>query len=396
MQDNNYFSGQKVNINDVSNVDAEDHLVQNYIERQLIDNPNAIKPVSIDTTNSRGIYIFVISDVHIASRGANLLKLLRHMKQLQPLDNVYYILNGDLMNNAIPGSVSSQLKDLANPEETQKILIKIFKKYLPKDRNRVAIFGTGNHEDRTPNVAGINPLKTVATALDIYHRFADLMYLIDFNIQSVDGKATKKYRVFGRHGSGGGSSVGVALDKIFGLYKVFQDFDLAIEGHLHKNGQATKCYNAITDDGIKTKVVNAVTANAYQEYGDYAARIALPPSDTDNFLYEINLVKNPNYELAPRSQRSKHEKYVFNLNTHCMDKFLLKYGEQISQGDLNAELDQMYNEVNALDDIDELTKCVKELTADALTSISNILNDVAIQTLTPKKENSNDENVEDK
>lgn len=196
----------------------------------------------------------------------------------------YAILNGDMINNAIKTAVSDIYTEDSNPEEQ---IARVARRFW-KIRERILAIGTGNHEERTYKLTGIDPSRYLAVRLGLEERYSPNSFLLFVSVgrshNSRDSNIKKQvYSIFSQHGFGGGKKNGSKLNNLNDLDKIVADCDLYITNHTH-----TPILNAMRTficDLQNKKIIEKkkyfMNANAYMRFGGYGLRYGFAPSALD-------------------------------------------------------------------------------------------------------------------
>ncbi|MFA6860585.1 MAG: metallophosphoesterase [Clostridia bacterium] len=273
-------------------------LSQIYIDRQKIDAPDSIKPFFFDFSRYNNVFTMFLSDLHIGSRNFEFTKFIRQLNEALKIPNLLLIINGDALNSAIQGSVSNVYKDYANPSEQARIFMEVIKPFVKK--RQVKIIGTsGNHEERINQVVGIDTVRNCFAGLGIEEYYAPNIYVVTVRVKCPQEKdGYKDLTIVGYHGTGMGGSASSSATQTLQLMRIVPVVDILAAGHTHKSIRTDS--TIIVKDPVTGKDmfqnVTALLINSYQGYGGYAARQAMPPSCTDNFILDVSAGANLDYE----------------------------------------------------------------------------------------------------
>ena len=225
--------------------------------------------------------VFPIGDVHDGEKWNDIELVKSFVQYVADKPNRYVILNGDLFNNAIKTSVSDIYDEEHGPEDQILSLVNV----LRPIRSRILAMGTGNHEERTCILTGIDPSRYAAVRLGIEDRYSDNPFMLFVSVgQSHNATAsrTKKqvYKIFVQHGYGGGKKNGSKLNTLNDSDRIIADADLYIMGHTHTPianvGSVFIC-------DIQNKTLNRINKyylmhNAYLWFGGYGLRQGFSPA----------------------------------------------------------------------------------------------------------------------
>lgn len=198
--------------------------------------------------------------------------------------NRYVILNGDLLNNAIKTSVSDTYEETSTPE--QQIGTIAFR--LMQIKYRILAMGSGNHEERTLKLTGIDPSRYLAVRLGIEERYSSNSFVLFLRFGQLKpackGKEWKaSYSIFVQHGYGGGKKNGSKLNNLNDSDQIIADADLYIMGHTHTPIANVK--STFVCDQRNNKVVRKnkyyLMHNAYLSFGGYGLRQGFSPASKE-------------------------------------------------------------------------------------------------------------------
>lgn len=237
-----------------------------------------MKKIKYNLGKNNAFQLVVLGDMHIGDDLCDVDLIKQTINYIKETPNCYAILNGDLMNNALKTSKSDSYLETMTMEQQQDFLIQLL--YPIKDK--ILVIATGNHEYRTNLLAGINPLKAVAYALNKPDIYTDGAFVLRLEFGQVCGtKTPNKYMVFGIHGTGGGRRMGSSANVLEDMSKIRPDMDLYIHSHTHTQlnfSDMVFLYDAMHDKDIEHQRTY-YNANAFLKYGGYAEQKGYVPTD---------------------------------------------------------------------------------------------------------------------
>lgn len=197
----------------------------------------------------------------------------------------FVILNGDLINNAIKTSVS----DNYGTNDPEYEIGHIARLFMPI-KDRILAMGSGNHEERTLKLTGIDPSRYIAVRLGIEERYASNSFLLFVSVgrsqthrPSHSSPRKQVYKIFVQHGYGGGKKNGSKLNNLNSSDSIVADADLYIMGHTHT--PIANVMSTFLCDQSNRQVYRHnkyyLMHNAYLEYGGYGLRQGLSPASTE-------------------------------------------------------------------------------------------------------------------
>lgn len=247
-----------------------------------------MKIISINLNQERNevineIKIKPLSDMHIGDKLSNLKEIKKVLEEIKNESNTYTILNGDMCNTAIKSSKS----DVYSEELTPMQQIIQLHELLEPIKDKIFVIASGNHEDRIQRETDIDIIRIAARELGIEDRYADGMWYLFLQFGQEQGRKTRvspvMYQITGYHGSGNGRKSGGKINRLEEMHEV-TTADLYIMSHTHKP-IITKGVIFIPDEQHKTLIKKEqyyLMTNSFLEYGGYAEKLGLPPSNTGN------------------------------------------------------------------------------------------------------------------
>lgn len=246
-------------------------------------------PIDLDS-----IEVIPIGDVHEGEDMFDLDLFDSIIRYVLEKPNRYVILNGDLLNNAIKTSVSDTYEETSTPE--QQIGTVAFR--LMKIKDRILAMGSGNHEERTLKLTGIDPSRYLAVRLGIEDRYSSNSFVLFLRFGQLRDKITDKkrpavYKIFVQHGYGGGKKNGSKLNNLNDSDQIIADADLYIMGHTHTPIANVK--STFVCDTRNNKVLRQnkyfLMHNAYLKFGGYGLRYGFSPASKEITYATLSIQK---------------------------------------------------------------------------------------------------------
>lgn len=230
-----------------------------------------MKFITRDLGDHESIYIIPLSDVHIGEEGFNETLLDNIIKMVLKQDNLFVVLLGDLINNALKTSKSDVYTATMTPQQQVNYIVDKLKPI----RHKILGSVSGNHEDRTSKDAGIDLSAVIAQFLDIPYDSASLVYQIK---HGTKGSGKNNYVIYTTHGFGGGGSKGAKANKLQKLSELCLA-DLYVMGHIH---DVVTFSDAIyvpdtRHDRVVLKKRTYLSTGSCLQYGGYAEKMLLRP-----------------------------------------------------------------------------------------------------------------------
>lgn len=211
-------------------------------------------------------YLIPVGDVHLGStafgaRGRALLE--GYLEWVSARPNARIFLMGDLFDVATRTSKTSPFES-SSSEYTEAL--KIFKPYAKKIVGAIR----GNHCQRLLDHAGYDPMAQFCAALDI--PYLGLSAVIRFNVGS------QTYYGYFHHSTGGGGTLGAALNRAVKLQEIVQGIDFYAIGHNHNLINGVRTVYTPGEQGIEERRIWYVDCGSYLDYpGSYAEAAMYAP-----------------------------------------------------------------------------------------------------------------------
>lgn len=235
-------------------------------------------------TDENHFKLLVLGDFHLGDELCDIDEIKRVIKYAKDTPDVYVILNGDLMNNALKISKSDSYLETMTTAQQQDALVEL----LMPIKDKILVLCSGNHEYRTEVLTGINPLRYVASQLGIMDKYCDISYTINLTFGNCYGtKAKNHYMIYGTHGTGGGRRIGGIANSLEDMRKIIYNADLYVHSHTHKSITWNDVCYEMTQSGLREKQQVFYNSNAFLKYGGYTERFKLAPSSTQTSILNI-------------------------------------------------------------------------------------------------------------
>lgn len=233
------------------------------------------------------IKIIVIADAHIGDPLLDEKLLKETINYIKENDNVFCILNGDLMNTAIKSSVSDVYSETMSPMQQIEELVRL----LEPIKNKILCATAGNHERRIEKETSIDIMNIAMKELGLGHRYTNnafYLYLY-FGEKEQGRKAPMVYTLFSYHGNGGGRKSGGKLNRVVDMSNTCIA-DVYIMSHVHEPiGTKKAIYLPDYPNKALTKKEMLFTiSNSYLNYGGYASQYGYNPSSTSRIEIILN------------------------------------------------------------------------------------------------------------
>lgn len=249
------------------------NLVEPYIIAQFPEKP-ALKRMKV----------VPISDVHYGAKSHFKSKFIEHLRWIEATDEVVAFLNGDMVENAVEGSIGSAIYDsFLTPDE--QIYGSVSKgepgmiELLRPIAHKILWAQPGNHEARSRK-CDIDPLKVICAMLDIPF-FKEPVY--------ADILAWgQRFTFYCHHGKSGSGTPGGKLNAAAKPAEFQEPMHFIIMGHVHdsmanpvKRFVRKREYDAkghVTERKIEGRnQYTVICPSFYQYFGSYGSRFAYEP-----------------------------------------------------------------------------------------------------------------------
>ena len=230
--------------------------------------------------------LYTLADLHIGDAHCNESEVLARVKAVADDPYGLCVLNGDLMNTALPNSVSDVYGEIMSPMQQITYLVNMLRPIAGKIIGVTA----GNHENRVYRSDGIDVMRLVCRELGIEEKYAPEGVLIFLrfgtkaNPQHVkEGRNPRQwYTIYATHGSGGGRKEGSKAIRLADMASIV-DADLYLHSHTHLPMVMKECYHRTDSSNCVAKMVTRLFVNtgAALEYGGYGQAQEFKPASLD-------------------------------------------------------------------------------------------------------------------
>lgn len=245
-----------------------------------------MKPIKIDLSeNLKEIEIVPIADIHLGDPMCDYRRVMETIQYIDEHDNVYCVLNGDLMDCAIRTSIGDSYSAEIPPMSQLQKCVEIFKPLA--DANKILCVLPGNHEERIYKTDGVDMTSLMCQQLDIPERYSNTTALLFLRFGRDCGRnhhnRKECYTIYCNHGNGGGRKEGGKVNRVADLASVV-DADIYIGSHTHLPFVMKEAFFRIDTANSSVAKVDKLFVNtsAALEYGGYGDRAAFKPASLDN------------------------------------------------------------------------------------------------------------------
>ena len=214
----------------MQNVDWEAVLVRHgaiTAERNAEELKQRHATIDLSQHGDSPVCIMQMSDVHIGSPQCDVATLIRHIKLLKSIPNLYAILDGDMLEWAISNrQLDAVLGQVGSPQEQ----VRVFGAMLSDLAEKCVAFVTGNHDERGFRMGGVDVFEFLVSAVKRHG-----IYLRDGGVLRIKlaGDVEYTWRVSHGDGLGGHSMYSNTAAMARNARHEVGHCDVASAGHTH-------------------------------------------------------------------------------------------------------------------------------------------------------------------
>ncbi len=226
--------------------------------------------LSLDIPGDHG-YLIPIGDLHrgdchLSARGLH--KLTGYLDWVKARPHAFVFLMGDILNVA---SRSSKTNPFESDKDEYAKSVALFKPYAKQIVGCI----TGNHEQRMFREFGFNPLQPFCTELGVPFCGYSAVLKVRVGRRAKTGPRANEYRQmywgYAHHGTGGGGTLGGALNRKVKLQEIVHGMDWYMAGHDHQLITGTRNILLPKRDLITHQRVHYIDTGSFLDWeGSYA------------------------------------------------------------------------------------------------------------------------------
>jgi hypothetical protein len=224
--------------------------------------------------------LVIFSDEHIGDPFCDMNFLKERIEYVKNNENVYCLLNGDIMDNATTTSVGDTYSQTYSPDQQIDIATELF---MPI-KDKILGITKGNHEHRTYKKEGIDIMKAVARNLGCLSFYSNTALLLFIKFGTCKKKPSSKmmYSVYMKHGAGGGLKEGAKAIRLADMANIV-DADVYVHSHTHLAMALKEDFMRVDRLNCIAKPVTKLFVNtsANLNYGGYGETIGCKPASKD-------------------------------------------------------------------------------------------------------------------
>ena len=232
---------------------------------------------------SREITVIPVSDVHLGAIEHCQREWENFCNIVRDTPDTYITLGGDLINNSIRSSVANPFDEIMRPREQKKRMVE----YLTPIRDRILCAVSGNHEARSAKETDTDITYDIMAKLDLEDIYRENAAFIKLSLGSRSSGSDRSYVSYilcVTHGTGGGIYTGAAVNRNERFSHMIEGVDCFFIGHTHKGtvSRPTKLVVDSNSNKIYTRSITVVSSESWLNYGGYALKKMLLPSEVAN------------------------------------------------------------------------------------------------------------------
>ena len=241
-----------------------------------------IKTVSHDLGAFDELRILPLADLHLGDIRSDFRKIQEYLEYIRTNDNVYCILNGDLMDCAITASIGDTYGASLQPMQQLAQCVKIFEPI----KDKILLVLPGNHEARIYRTDGLDMTQLMCNQLMIADRYSpeSALLFVRFGRSKVPGRHGRAvlYSIYCVHGSSGGRMEGSKINRLMQLGSIV-DADIYVHSHTHLPAVVKSAYFRVCTSNNSVEKVDKLFVNtaAALDWGGYAELQSYKPASLE-------------------------------------------------------------------------------------------------------------------
>lgn len=249
-----------------------------------------MKPIKVDlSADLEEIKVVPVGDYHLGDPQSDYKKIMAEIEYIKNNDDVFFIMQGDLMNSAIKSSISDCYGETLTPMEELQECVKLFEPIAHKCLCCVP----GNHELRHLKTNGVDMTWLCCKQLRIEDRYSPTtaVVFLRFGQLGTVGSHKRKacYTIYVAHGTSGGRKEGSKINRLADLSSVV-DCDIYVVGHSHLPAVFKERFArpSMANSSITYCDKLYINTSAKLEYGGYGDYGGFKPASTDTPVIVLN------------------------------------------------------------------------------------------------------------
>lgn len=236
--------------------------------------------------------ILPLADFHLGDIHSDFKKIQEYLAYIKDNDNVFTVLNGDMMDAAIQSSIGDTYGASLQPMEQLAQCVKIFEPITDK----ILAVTPGNHEQRIYKTDGLDLTQLMCNQLGIGDRYspASVLLFIRFGKDKKHDHHSRPilYTIYCVHGSGGGRTEGGKVNRLMQLGNIV-DADIFVHSHTHTPAIVKTGYYRVSAANSSVQKVDKLFVNtaATLDYGGYGELQSYKPTSIEMPIIVLNGTK---------------------------------------------------------------------------------------------------------
>ena len=234
-----------------------------------------MRAIKCDLPYADKIEIHPMADLHIGDAHSDYKGVVERIEYIKNTPNAYVILDGDLMDTAIAGSVGDSYGATLAPMEQLKTCVKIFEPI----RDKILAVLPGNHENRVYRTDGIDITQLMCSQLGLQDRYSPTTALLFVRFGKARHDRRQLYTIYCTHGAGGGRKEGGKVNRLADLAGIV-DADIYVMGHTHLPVIMKESFYRVSGSNSSVALVDKLFVNtaASLNYGGYGDAAGFKPA----------------------------------------------------------------------------------------------------------------------
>ena len=221
---------------------------------------------------TRKFNLYPIGDIHYGSPQCDVEFVKQYIDTIKNDPDGYWVGMGDLLENAIVGSLSDVYTQTVSPEEQCKQLAE----WLNPIKHKALFMISGNHERRSHRATGMSPEEYISAEIgrdDKGRRWVPYMgFSVYATFELSNCHSPKSFRCYFHHNRGGGSTVGGKINRAGKLRLIAPTADAIFSAHSHVTSRTPHTWFDVgRKDIMEKKGYNYIIGSALkyaESYGD--------------------------------------------------------------------------------------------------------------------------------
>ena len=244
----------------------------------------------------KNIKIITVADWHIGNPTCNYQLIEEELNYIKTNEDVYVILNGDILENITKTSLGDIYTQQMSPMEQLHKAVELL--YPIKDK--ILCITSGNHCDRSYKTDGVDLMRVVARELGIEDKYSNASCVLfvrlgesEKNLKETNGSGKRRqicYTLYVVHGLSGGGSIGAKSNTVAKLQGII-DTDIYVMSHLHSPNTFKESYYRVDTRNNTVALVDKlfVISGAKLDWnGSYAEKKSIKPSSLVNPIITLD------------------------------------------------------------------------------------------------------------